>query len=411
MSNRIAIIGAGAAGLMAAGTAAAQGAQVVVIDKNRRAGQKLLITGKGRCNVTNQCDDDTLMANIPGNGRFLYSVFSTFSPEDIMHFFEKHHVPMKTERGNRVFPVSDKASDVVQALTSYVLGGGGRFMLDTQVQSILVNDGHVTGVRYANGTKESFNKVMIATGGLSYPATGSTGDGYRMAEVLGHKVVPPMPSLVPLETKENWVSELSGLSLKNVSLTIYNAKNKTVYHEMGEMLFTHFGISGPMVLSASRHLLKDNFSGYRAEIDLKPALDDATLDRRLQRDFDKYANKQFKNALGDLMPSSLIPVMVKLTGISEDKFVHQVSREERMTLLQLLKHLPLTISGARPVEEAIITAGGISVKEVNPATMASKLVEGLYFGGEVLDVDAYTGGFNLTIAFSTGYAAGLAMGQ
>lgn len=406
---RIAVIGAGAAGMMAAGIAAAHGADVTVFEKNGRVGQKLLITGKGRCNVTNRCDLDTLMANIPGNGRFLYSAFSRMSPDDIIGFFETHGVPMKTERGSRVFPESDRASDVVRALSAFVRENGGRFALGEAVSAIETEEGRVSGIRLKSDRFLAFDRVMIATGGLSYPATGTTGDGYRMAEALGHSIVAPLPSLVPLETEEEWVADVSGLSLKNVALTMKNRKGKTLYTDFGEMLFTHFGLSGPMILSASRHLHKERFSGCMAEIDLKPALDEATLDRRILRDFEAGLNRQFKNSLGGLLPSGLVPIVVELSGIPGEKPLHAITKEERLKLLRLLKALPLRIRGARPVAEAIVTAGGVSVREVQPATMESKLVAGLYFGGEVLDVDAYTGGFNLTIAFATGHLAGLAM--
>lgn len=407
--RRVVVIGAGAAGLMAAGFAAARGHRVVVLEKGRRPGQKLLITGKGRCNVTNRCDTDTFMANVPGNGRFMYSAYSQFPSDQIIHFFESLDVPLKVERGNRVFPVSDKASDVVRALVRHAEGHGAEIRCHQAVRSLEVGEGRVCGVRLADDTLISCDAVILATGGISYPATGSTGDGYRMAETTGHRLVAAKPSLVPLETEETWVADVSGLTLKNIEIKVENPKGKMVYTEFGDMLVTHFGVSGPVILSASRHLLANDFKGYRLHVDLKPALSPETLDRRLQRDFAEGPNKAFKNILSGLLPSGLIPVVGALSGIPSDKPVHQITRGERLQLGVLLKDLVLHIRGARPVDEAIVTAGGVSVKDVDPSTMASKVLPGLYFAGELLDVDAYTGGFNLTIAFATGHLAGISV--
>jgi len=407
MSKRIGIIGAGAAGLFAAGIAGRSGKSALVFEKNGKAGRKLLITGKGRCNITNDCSMEELMANIPGNGRFLYSVFNQFNNRDIIAFFESINVPVKTERGNRVFPVSDRSIDVVKALVNYARSSGARFLYESPVGEICCENGRVTGVKLKNNDYYELDSVILAAGGLSYPMTGSDGDGYRLARALGHTVTELKPSLVPLETEESWVPELQGLTLKNVGLTAFDNKGRKVYHEQGEMLFTHFGVSGPMILSASRHIMDCGYKGAYFLIDLKPALDEEKLDLRLQRDFAKYSRKQFGNSLSDLLPRSLIPVFVRLSGIPSDKPVNQVTKAERRELVKLLKGIKVTVSRPRPIEEAIVTAGGISTKEINPSTMESKLVKGLYFAGEIIDVDAYTGGFNLTIAFSTAYVAAI----
>jgi len=407
MSKRIGIIGAGAAGLFAAGIAGRSGKSALVFEKNGKAGRKLLITGKGRCNITNDCSMEELMANIPGNGRFLYSVFNQFNNRDIIAFFESINVPVKTERGNRVFPVSDRSIDVVKALVNYARSSGTRFLYESPVGEICCENGRVTGVKLKNNDYYELDSVILAAGGLSYPMTGSDGDGYRLARALGHTVTELKPSLVPLETEESWVPELQGLTLKNVGLTAFDNKGRKVYHEQGEMLFTHFGVSGPMILSASRHIMDCGYKGAYFLIDLKPALDEEKLDLRLQRDFAKYSRKQFGNSLSDLLPRSLIPVFVRLSGIPSDKPVNQVTKAERRELVKLLKGIKVTVSRPRPIEEAIVTAGGISTKEINPSTMESKLVKGLYFAGEIIDVDAYTGGFNLTIAFSTAYVAAI----
>lgn len=402
------IIGGGAAGLMAACAAAEKygGRAVTVIEKNRRPGRKLMITGKGRCNVTNNCDRDTLISNVPANGRFLFSAFSDFGTADTMEFFEKRGVPLKTERGNRVFPVSDKASDIVDALVNTVRKSGVK-ILTAEAEEILTENFSVTGVRTRDGEILEADSVILATGGMSYPVTGSTGDGYEMAGRLGHTVTPLKASLVPLNVKQGFCSRLSGLSLKNVTLTVYESdRKKPVFSELGEMLFTHFGISGPLVLSASAHMRKMGSSEYTAYIDLKPALDEQKLDSRILRDFEEEKNRNFGNSLDKLLPKSIIPVIISLSGIAPDTKVNQISREQRARLCGVLKALRLDITGFRPIEEAIITGGGISVKEINPSTMESKLVSGLFFAGEIIDADAYTGGFNLQIAFSTGHLAG-----
>ena len=402
------IIGGGAAGLMAACAAAEKygGRAVTVIEKNRRPGRKLMITGKGRCNVTNNCDRDTLISNVPANGRFLFSAFSDFGTADTMEFFEKRGVPLKTERGNRVFPVSDKASDIVDALVNTVRKSGVK-ILTAEAEEILTENFSVTGVRTRDGEILEADSVILATGGMSYPVTGSTGDGYEMAGRLGHTVTPLKASLVPLNVKQGFCSRLSGLSLKNVTLTVYESgRKKPVFSELGEMLFTHFGISGPLVLSASAHMRKMGSSEYTAYIDLKPALDEQKLDSRILRDFEEEKNRDFANSLDKLLPKSIIPVIISLSGIAPDTKVNQISREQRARLCGVLKALRLDITGFRPIEEAIITGGGISVKEINPSTMESKLVSGLFFAGEIIDADAYTGGFNLQIAFSTGHLAG-----
>ena len=402
------IIGGGAAGLMAACAAAEKygGRAVTVIEKKPGPGRKRRVTGKGRGKVTNNCDRDTLISNVPANGRFLFSAFSDFGTADTMEFFEKRGVPLKTERGNRVFPVSDKASDIVDALVNTVRKSGVK-ILTAEAEEILTENFSVTGVRTRDGEILEADSVILATGGMSYPVTGSTGDGYEMAGRLGHTVTPLKASLVPLNVKQGFCSRLSGLSLKNVTLTVYESgRKKPVFSELGEMLFTHFGISGPLVLSASAHMRKMGNSEYTAYIDLKPALDEQKLDSRILRDFEEEKNRNFGNSLDKLLPKSIIPVIISLSGIAPDTKVNQISREQRARLCGVLKVLRLDITGFRPIEEAIITGGGISVKEINPSTMESKLVSGLFFAGEIIDADAYTGGFNLQIAFSTGHLAG-----
>lgn len=402
----VGVIGAGAAGLMAAGRAAERGHRVFVFEKNRIAGKKVRITGKGRCNLTNACDPDTFIANIPGNGRFLYSSLHTFSNAQVMEFFEKMGVPVKVERGDRVFPVSDQAKDVADALRDYAVGCGAKLYYESPVSEIFAEAGCVTGVKLEDGRTIQLDAVIVATGGISYPGTGSTGDGHRMAQKLGHTVTPLKPSLVPLVTRDKWVPKLQGLSLKNVAISLQDKKGTRLYEDFGEMMFTHFGVTGPVILSGSRHILKYDYKNVFLVIDLKPALSMEKLDERLQRDFAKFSRKQFKNALDELFPNLLIPVMVDLSQIPPDKPVHQITREERLGFAALIKNLTCEIIGSRPVDEAIVTAGGVSVKEIHPGTMESKLVKGLFFAGEVMDVDAYTGGFNLTIAFSTGFSAG-----
>lgn len=406
MKNVI-IIGGGAAGLMAAITSADKGNKVTLIEKNAKVGRKLMITGKGRCNVCNNCDIDTLINNIPKNAKFLYSAFSMFSPKELMEFFETRKVPLKTERGNRVFPVSDKAVDIVDALYNSVIKSGAK-IINATAEKLITKENKVIGVKLQNGEILPADRVILATGGISYPLTGSTGDGYKMAKELGHTVTELKPSLVPLTIHEGFCTRLSGLSLKNVTLSVFEEnKKKPLFSEMGEMLFTHFGISGPLVLSASSHIRYMGKKQYTAFIDLKPALTKEQLDNRILRDFSEEQNKDFANSLDKLLPKSLIPVIVKLSGIEGDLKVNQITKEQRLKLCEIIKTLPLHITGFRPIEEAIITSGGISVKEIVPQTMESKLISGLYFAGEIIDVDAYTGGFNLQIAFSTGFAAGM----
>lgn len=401
------VIGGGAAGLMAAITAAQMGRKVLIIERNDRLGRKVLITGKGRCNVTNNCSNDELMKNIPSNARFLYSAFSQFSSQDTMNFFENAGVPLKTERGNRVFPVSDKAGDIVAAMERMAKDYGVAIKT-LQATSLIINpDNTIGGVMCGNAPFYA-ESVLIATGGKSYPLTGSTGDGYAFAKQAGHTVTDLVPSLVPIVAKEKYCADMMGLSLKNVTLSLIDSETgKTIYSELGEMLFTHFGVSGPLVLSASSHIRKMQENRYQIKIDLKPGLDEEKLDLRIQRDFAENLNKDFLNCLRKLLPAKLIPVIVNLSGIAPDTKVNQITREQRRGFVRLVKAFPLTVKCFRPIEEAIVTSGGVSVKEVSPKTMESKLVSGLFFAGEVLDVDAYTGGFNLQIAFSTGYAAGM----
>ena len=403
---QIAVIGGGAAGMMAAGKAASLGAAVTLFEKNDRFGKKLYITGKGRCNVTNACSVNDFLANVPQNPRFLYGAAARFTPADTMELFENLGVPLKVERGNRVFPVSDHSSDIVNALVRYMKDNG-----------VVTKNEKVTAIRPAeNGYivetsrgSYPFDRVIVATGGLSYPTTGSDGDGYRFAKELGIDVTPTRPSLVPLETNEAWCPLLQGLALKNVSLTAIDTRsNKVIYRDFGEMLFTHFGLSGPVVLSLSAHLPDPTPGRYKLEIDLKPALDDATLDKRLLSDFAKYANRDFANALSDLLPSKMISVFVGLCKIAPHQKVHSITKAQREQILHLFKHLSVTIKRTRPIAEAIITSGGISVKELSPKTMEAKKHPGLFFAGEVIDLDAYTGGFNLQIAFSTAMAAATA---
>lgn len=407
MNNRVIVIGAGAAGLMAAAKAAKRGRDVLLLEKNNQVGKKLLISGKGRCNITNNTDIDGLIRNIPGNGNFLYSSFYNFSNEDLMAMLRQKGIEIKVERGGRVFPVSDDAKDVVIMLERFAGESGAEIRLNAAVKSITTSNGSVTGVILKNGGFIEGSSVVLATGGSSYPGTGSTGDGYEMAKKLGHRIVPLRPSLVPLLTAEKWVSELKGLSLKNISIVFTNKNGRKIHNDFGEMLFTHFGVSGPVILSASRHILQYDFKDVRLAIDLKPALDIDILDARIQRDFEKFSRKQLKNSLNELLPQKIIPVIVRLSQIDEDKPVNQITRSERRSLAGLLKNVTLDITGARPISEAIVTSGGICTDELNPSTMESKLVKGLYAAGEVIDVDGYTGGFNLTAAFSTGYTAGI----
>ena len=401
----IAVIGGGAAGLMAAISAAKMGAEVTLIEKNDRFGKKLAITGKGRCNVTNDCSVEEFLQNVPTNPRFLYSALGRFDTADTKDFFESAGVSLKTERGRRVFPVSDKAEDIVRALVREMKNAGVG-TLNEKVNSIKTEDGRVVGIVTDKG-EYSARALIICTGGRSYPRTGSDGDGYAFAKAAGHSVTPLLPSLVPITSQSKLCPALQGLSLKNVALSIVRKDSgKEVYSDFGEMMFTHFGLTGPMILSASAHL-PDCASGiYEARIDLKPALDEKTLDTRILADFSKYANRDFVNALSDLLPQKMIPIVISLSGIDERKKVNSITKEERHALVSVIKGLKISLSGFRPINEAIITKGGVSVKEIDPKTMRSKLVDGLYFAGEVIDVDAYTGGYNLQIAFSTGVLAG-----
>lgn len=401
----IVIIGAGPAGLMAAVSAGKEkNADIVILERNERPARKLMITGKGRCNVTNNCDNATLLSNVPGNGKFLYSAFSEFSSLDTMNFFESRGVPLKTERGNRVFPVSDKAVSIVDALVEAAKKVA--VIKHIRAAEIITENGSVCGVKTENGDVIKAKSVIIATGGLSYPLTGSTGDGYVMAKKAGHTVTEQRPSLIRLLCHEGFCSHLSGLSLKNITLSLYReGKPKPVFKELGEMLFTHSGISGPLTLSASAYI-RDISKPHTVKIDLKPALDREQLDRRILRDFEEQKNRDFANSLFSLLPKSIIPVIIKMSGIAPNTKVNQISREQRADLITAIKEFTLHITGFGPIEEAVITSGGVSVKEVNPKTMQSKLADGLFFAGEVLDVDAFTGGFNLQIAFSTGFSAG-----
>ncbi len=418
--KKIIVIGGGAAGMMAALAAAEnKNNRVMLLEKNEKLGKKLFITGKGRCNVTNGADMDTLFANVCTNEKFLYSAFYQYDNQAVMSFLEKAGCPLKVERGERVFPVSDHSSDVIGALQRELKKAGVEICLNTKVTELLTSGAGeagsaeessvITGVKLTGGKVLEADAVIVCTGGLSYPSTGSTGDGHRFAEVTGHKIVECKPALVPLETAEEWCRDLMGLSLKNVSLRMISGK-KEVYSGFGEMLFTHFGVSGPLVLSASSFYAKQKGDDIKLYLDLKPALSEEQLDKRLLRDFEENKNKQFKNSLGGLFPARLIPVMIQLSGIHPDKKVNEITREGRRAFVSLIKNLPFTVTGTRSFAEAIITQGGVSVKDVNPSTMESKKVRGLYFAGEVLDLDAMTGGFNLQIAWSTGHLAGASAG-
>lgn len=405
--SEILVIGGGAAGMIAAVAASKRGHHVVLLEKNEKLGKKVFITGKGRCNVTNAADIETLLANVCSNEKFLYSAFYGYDNQAVMDFLEKEGCPLKVERGDRVFPVSDHSSDVIGAFQRCLKKQGVDIRLNTEVKKLLWEDApekKVTGVSLKNGQNIMADAVIVCTGGLSYPSTGSTGDGLRWAEETGHKLATCRPSLVPLETAEDWCQDLMGLSLKNVSLRVVSGK-KELYHEQGEMLFTHFGVSGPLVLTASCYL-KNAKESVKMYLDLKPALSEEQLDKRLLRDFEEQKNKQFKNALGGLFPSKLIPIMVMLSDIDGEKKVNEITREERRAFVALMKNLPLTVTGTRSYAEAIITQGGVSVKDIDPSTMESKRMKNLYFAGEVLDLDAHTGGFNLQIAWSTGHLAG-----
>ena len=403
--GKIVVIGGGAAGMMAAVTAAELGASVTIIERNERMGRKLRITGKGRCNLTNDCNTAEFLQNVPTNPKFLYAALNRFDSSDTMSFFEAAGVPLKVERGQRVFPVSDKATDVVDAMVSRCKQSGVR-IVNGRVSEIETKDGSVSAVVYSGGRIEC-DAVILCTGGKSYPLTGSDGDGYKLAAALGHECVKPTPSLVPLTSKDKDCARMQGLSLKNVALSVIDKTNgKRVFEDFGEMMFTHFGMTGPMILSASAHLSGVETGRYEAVIDMKPALDEKKLDARILSDFSKYNNRDFMNSLGDLLPQKMIDVVISRSGIDGRKKVNSITREERLALIDVIKRFRVFISGFRPIEEAIVTKGGVSVAGINPKTMESKLCRGLYFAGEVIDVDAYTGGFNLQIAFSTGVLAG-----
>ena len=405
--DKIVVVGAGPAGMMAAIKAAENGASVVLLEKMKRAGKKMLITGKGRCNITNVAEVPEQIKNIPGNGKFLNSCIRAFDNEDVQYFFNGIEVPTKVERGGRVFPVSDKAADVVDAMVLQLHELGVKLYTEVKVSEILVQGNKAVGVKTDDGQKFEAEAVILATGGSSYPGTGSTGDGYKMADKIGHKVVTPLPALVPLELEEEWVKDLQGLSLRNVRVTLF-ADEKKITDMFGEMLFTHFGVSGPIILSLSRKTaqLLEEGSFVELMIDLKPALSFEQLDARVLRDFEKYQRKEMKNALKDLLPGRLIPPVLDGAYIEPDRMVNSITKEERHRLVNVLKGLLVTVTKTRPIAEAIVTAGGVDVKEINPKTMESKLIKNLYFAGEVVDVDAYTGGYNLQVAFSMGAAAG-----
>jgi hypothetical protein len=409
--SKVIVIGGGAAGMFAAYHAAAGGNQVVLLEQNEKLGKKLYITGKGRCNLTNAGEMEDLFSHVVSNSKFLYSAFYACDNQTVLQFFEDHGLKTKIERGNRVFPVSDHSSDVIAALQRALKEVQVQIRLNTKVAGLLLEQDKVTGVELSDGRQLPADHVILATGGCSYPSTGATGDGYRFAQQSGHTIVPQTPSLVPFEVKEEWCSQLQGLSLKNIEIRIQSGK-KILYREFGEMLFTHFGVSGPVILSASAAIQPKYFSGeLPLYIDLKPALEEDQLDRRILRDFEAAKNKNFKNSLGALLPAKLIPVLVEQSGIDPEKKVNEISKEERKTLVMLIKNLPLTVTGLRGWNEAIITKGGVSVKNINPSTMASKVVKNLSLCGEVLDLDAFTGGYNLQIAWSTGYLAGKSINE
>ena len=414
------VIGGGPAGMMSAITAAKENNNVIILEKMNSCGRKLLITGKGRCNITSSLSMDDFIKNTPGNGKFLYSCFQNFTNGDIIQMLKNNGVKTKEERGNRIFPVSDKSLDVLNAFEKEMEKNNVKVITKANVKKINIENKKVTGVTFEkDGLNKTFkaDKVILATGGKSYSATGSTGDGYKLAEDLGHNIVRVRPSLVPLQTNGRNLKickQMQGFSLRNVKMKLIdNSKNKTIYEDFGELLFTHFGVSGPTILSSSAHLLRYknvdellNKGTIKLIIDLKPALDEEKLNLRILRDFEKEKNKSFKNSLNDLLPKKMIDTVIELSEIDENKKINEITKKERMKLIQLLKHFEITISGFRPIEEAIITSGGISTKEINPKTMESKIIQGLYFAGEIIDVDAYTGGFNLQIAYSTGYTAG-----
>lgn len=404
--SKVIVVGGGAAGMMACHAASLCGHQVTLLEKNEKLGKKIYITGKGRCNLTNASDIEVIFANVMSNKKFLYSAFYTFDNNQVIDLFETNGMATKTERGNRVFPVSDHSSDVIATMARILKNDGVEVKLNTTVDRLIIKDNKACGV-VVNKKEIYADNVIVCTGGLSYPSTGSTGDGYRFAETAGHTVVECTPALVPFNIREEWGKALQGLSLKNTAITIYD-KDKKLYSDFGEMLFTHFGVSGPMILSASGNIKADKFKNpLKLIIDLKPAMSEEQLDKRILRDFDENKNKQFRNSINKLLPSKLVPIIIELSGIDPDKKVNEISKEERLGFVHLLKNLTMTINGLRGWNEAIITKGGICVKNINPSTMESKLVSNLFFAGEVLDLDAMTGGYNLQIAWSTGYLAGL----
>ena len=405
-NKSVIVVGGGVAGLMSAIHSAWSGAEVIIFEKNPRPARKVLITGKGRCNVTNNCSIETVMNNTPTNPKFLYSALNRFSPEDTMNFFEMLGVELKTERGNRVFPVSDKAKDIADALISCAESAGCS-IYEKNIKSLIIENNTIKGVKDSNGVEYFADSVILACGGASYPKTGSDGYGYVLARQAGHTVTKIKPSLVPLESIESYCCDMMGLSLRNIKIDLLDTKTeKTIYSDFGELLFTHFGLSGPIVLSASSHIKEMESGRYKIIIDLKPALSEEQLDARILRDFSEFKNKDFINSLGKLLPQKMIPVIISLSGISEHKKCNEITRAERHRLLELIKAFPITIKAFRPIAEAIVTSGGVSVKEISSKTMESKLVKGLYFAGELIDIDAYTGGFNLQLAFATGVVAG-----
>ncbi|WP_300282085.1 NAD(P)/FAD-dependent oxidoreductase [Peptacetobacter sp.] len=407
--KKVVIIGAGPAGMTAAYSASQKGLDVILIEKNERVGRKLLITGKGRCNITNNCEIEELIANVNTNSKFLYSAFYTFTNDAVMEMFESLGVKLKTERGNRVFPESDRAIDVVDAMAKLIKRKNIKLITGKSVKDIKEKNKKIESVILDNGKEIKTDAVIIATGGASYKRTGSTGDGYKLSEKLGHKITPIKPSLIGLEINEEFVYKLKGLSLRNVSIVVYGNKNKKIYDDFGEMEFTDYGIDGPIIKSAScimKDLSKEN---YKIILDLKPALDYEKLDKRIQRDFKKFINNKFENSLSELLPSKMIPVVIEKSGIDRKTPVNSITKEERKNLVHTIKNIEMNVKRYRPIEEAIVTSGGVKTSEINSSTMESKLVDGLYFAGEVIDVDAYTGGFNLQIAFSTGYLAGMSI--
>ncbi len=404
---KVIVVGGGPAGMMAAITAA-KNHEVTLIEANERLGKKLFITGKGRCNVTNAKDIGEFFDHIPGNPSFLYSALYSFTNEDVMSMINESGVELKVERGDRVFPKSNKSSDIISFFQRKLNDSGVKVLLMSRVSDITFKDRRISNLKLSNGEIIHGDYFIFATGGKSYPSTGSTGDGYRFAKKIGHKIIEPKASLVPIEIKDSWIKEVQGLSLRNVQITLYK-NDKAIYSDFGEMIFTHYGVSGPIILSASRHVEEKGI--YKLSINLKPALTSDELDLRIKNDFKEYSNRDYKNSLEDLLPKKLIEVIIKLSNIAPNKKVHSITKEERLNLTSLLQNLTLDIKGLRPIDEAIVTAGGVAVQEINPSTMKSKLAENVYFAGELIDVDAFTGGYNVQIAISTGYLAGIKLGE